>query len=36
MATLEENVAKVVQYNIDIKTTLEAQDVDVSDYTKLS
>ena len=36
MATLEENVAKVVQYNIDIKAALEAQDVDVSDYTKLS
>ena len=36
MATLEENVAKVKAANAAIKAALEAQGVDVSDYSKLS
>lgn len=36
MATLEENVAKVKAANAAIKSALEAQGVDVSDYSRLS
>lgn len=36
MSTLVENVNKVVAANAAIKAALEAQGVDVSDYTKLS